>query len=134
MLWLLNVVRIVALILIGHSGYIDVALGGFHSKAGWLLFCAVALCAVWAGQHIPWFARDPSSLRGKQVNPSAPFLLPVLAVMATALITGLFTEDIDYFYPLRVVVGLMVLAWYREDYAAELERSFVGERSCHRRR
>jgi exosortase E/protease (VPEID-CTERM system) len=47
LVWVLNVVRIVALILVGHFWSSDIAIGGFHSKAGWLAFCGVALGAVW---------------------------------------------------------------------------------------
>ena len=126
--WLLNVVRIVALIMVGHAGFPDIAIGGFHSKAGWLLFCAVALGAVWFSQHIRWFAAEPNAPRDRVINPSAPFLLPLLAVVATALLTGLFVDEFDYFYSLRVVVGLLVLAWYRQDYAAGLQRHLRGRR------
>ena len=126
--WLLNVVRIVALILVGHAGYPDVALGGFHSKAGWLFFCAVALGAIWFSDRVRWFARDPDAPRTAVINPSAPFLLPLLAVVATALLSGLFVDELDYFYPLRVVVGLLVLAWYRRDYVEGL-RNHLGGRS-----
>jgi exosortase E/protease (VPEID-CTERM system) len=46
LMWLLNVLRIVVLILVGHFWSPDVAIGGFHSKAGWLVFCGVALGAL----------------------------------------------------------------------------------------
>ncbi len=116
--WLLNVVRIVALILLGHIWSPELALGGFHSKAGWLLFCGVALGTVWLSGRIPWFAREPSDPRAKITNPSAPFLLPLLVLVATALLTGLFTETFDYLYPIRVVAVLLVLAWYRDEYTS----------------
>ena len=45
-IWMLNAVRIVALIAIGTSGWREIALGGFHSQAGWLLFNAVGLTFV----------------------------------------------------------------------------------------
>jgi exosortase E/protease (VPEID-CTERM system) len=126
--WLLNIVRIVALILVGHAGYPDIAVGGFHSKAGWLFFCAIALGAVWLSQQVRWFAADLNAPRGSVINPSAPFLLPLLAVVATALVTGLFVHELDYFYPLRVVVGLLALAWYRKDYVTGL-RLHLRDRS-----
>lgn len=126
--WILNVFRIVALILLGHFGSADLAVGGFHSKAGWLLFCGVALGAVWLSGRISWFAREPSDTHARTKNPSGPFLVPLLALVATALITGLFVDDFDYFYPLRVVVVLMVLAWYRDEYVAGL-RSQLGGRN-----
>jgi len=53
-------------------------------------------------------------------------LLPLLAVVATTLITGLFVGDFDYFYPLRVVVALLVLAWYRDDYLATFREQLRG--------
>lgn len=124
--WFLNVVRIVLLILIGHAGHPEIAIGGFHSKAGWLFFCAVALGAVWLSQRVPWFARNPNAPRGTVINPSAVFLLPFLAVLATALVTGLFVKELDYLYPLRVVVGLLVLAWYRQDYVNGLRHQLQG--------
>lgn len=124
--WLFNVVRIVALILVGHAGYPDIALGGFHSKAGWVFFCAVALGAVWLSQRLRWFAAEPDAPRGEVINPSAPFLLPLLAVVATALVSDLFANELDYFYPGRVVVGLGVLAWYRNAYADGLRRHLAG--------
>ena len=37
-IWLLNALRIVLLIVIGSSGWREIALGGFHSQAGWLTF------------------------------------------------------------------------------------------------
>ena len=126
LMWLLNVMRIVALILVGHFWSADVAIGGFHSKAGWLVFCGVALGAVWLTHRVRWFASGSSEARHVTTNPSAPFLLPLLAVVATTLITGLFVDDFDYFYPLRVVVALLVLAWYRDDYLAGFRQQLRG--------
>jgi len=124
--WLLNVVRIVVLILVGHAGYPDIAIDGFHSKAGWLYFCAAALGAVWVSQRVRWFAADPNASRGNVINPSAPFLLPLLAIVATALVTGMFVHEFNYLYPVSVGVGLLVLAWYRKDYAAGLRHHLRG--------
>jgi exosortase E/protease (VPEID-CTERM system) len=126
--WLFNVVRIVALILIGHAGYPEVALGGFHSKAGWLFFCAVSLGAVWLSQRLIWFARDSHAPIGRVSNPSAPFLLPLLAVVTTSLVSGLFVGDFNYLYPMRVVVGLLVLAWFSQDYIDGLRQRLGGRR------
>ena len=46
--------------------------------------------------------------------------------MATGLVTGLFVDQLDFFYALRVVVGLLVLAWYRQAYADGLRRHLSG--------
>jgi exosortase E/protease (VPEID-CTERM system) len=126
LMWLLNVLRIVALILVGHFWSADAAIGGFHSKAGWLVFCGVALGAVWLTQSVGWFASESPEERSESRNPTAPFLLPLLAVVATTLVTGLFVGDFDYFYPLRLVVALLALAWYRDDYLAGLRQHLRG--------
>jgi exosortase/archaeosortase family protein len=63
LIWLANAVRIAALIALGSWGWPAVALGGFHSQAGWLAFNAVALGLValtrqsrlgcWWGRSLP---------------------------------------------------------------------------------
>jgi CAAX prenyl protease-like protein len=50
----------------------------------------------------------------------------LLAVVATALVTGMFVYEFDYLYPLRVGMGLLVLAWYRKDYVAGLRNHLRG--------
>ena len=126
--WFFNVLRIVALILIGHFWSPEIAIGGFHSKAGWLVFCGVALGAVWVSERVPWFAADPSAHQRKVSNPSAPFLLPFLATIATALVSGLFVGDFEYLYGIRVGVALLVLAWFKDDYLAGFRNHLGGRR------
>jgi exosortase E/protease (VPEID-CTERM system) len=128
LVWVFNVLRIVALILLGHFWSPEIAIGGFHSKAGWLVFCAVALGATWLTQRVPWFAAEGRQRSLSAQNPSAPFLLPLLALIATALVTGLFIGGFDQFYPVRVVVTLLVLAWYRDDYRDGLRQHLAGRR------
>lgn len=48
-MWLLNVVRISALILIGNEVGAEVAMVGFHSQFGWIAFTAVALAFCMVG-------------------------------------------------------------------------------------
>jgi exosortase E/protease (VPEID-CTERM system) len=128
LVWVLNVLRIVALILVGHAWSPEIAIGGFHSKAGWLVFCAVALGTTWLTQRLPWFAAEGREGSLSTQNPSAPFLLPLLALIGTALVTGLFIGGFDQFYPVRVVVTLLVLAWYRDDYRDGLRQHLAGRR------
>ncbi len=126
LVWALNVIRIVALIGIGHLGYPAVAVGGFHSKAGWLVSSAVVLGAVWLSQRVDWFAREPRARAAPVVNPSLPFLLPLLAIVASQLAIGLFVTDFNYYYPVTVVVALLLLTYFRKDYAAGLRKQFAG--------
>ncbi|WP_074221791.1 archaeosortase/exosortase family protein [Rhodovulum sp. ES.010] len=50
---LLNVVRIVALLALGLSGHPELAVGGFHSHAGWLMFTLIALGVVALARGVP---------------------------------------------------------------------------------
>src|SRR4029453_16944449 len=42
-IWIINALRIVALVAIGTSGWPAIARGGFHSQAGWIAFNVIAL-------------------------------------------------------------------------------------------
>lgn len=111
--WSANVVRIVALILIGASGSPQIALGGFHSKAGWVFFCFIALgfCAWLRGS--PAFrvqtADRVSHGDGEIRSVAAAYLLPQLALLATMLVTGLFVHVVDWLYGLRILAAVVVI-------------------------
>jgi CAAX prenyl protease-like protein len=65
--FLLNVVRIAALILIGNAGAPEVAFVGFHSQAGWIAFTLVALAFSMATQRLAW-VRKPTSWPTSQIE------------------------------------------------------------------
>ncbi len=54
-LFFLNAVRIAALILIGDAGARQIAAGGFHSQAGWILFNVVAAGFCVTIRSVSWF-------------------------------------------------------------------------------
>jgi exosortase E/protease (VPEID-CTERM system) len=56
--FLLNALRIALLLMIGAFGHPDVAVAGFHTKAGWIFFSFLALVFV-AIMKSPPFQRDP---------------------------------------------------------------------------
>src|SRR5581483_603494 len=55
-IYLLNVVRITVLLLIGNAGASAIALGGFHSQAGWIAFALASLAFCFVARRIPWFS------------------------------------------------------------------------------
>lgn len=135
-IWLLNVVRITALVAVGTWASPHVALGGFHSKAGWVLFTAAALGTVVFVKESALFrlalpraaeqSAASSAPRGESrasapttkssTSGEAAYLLPLLSVLAVSLVSGLATTEFDYFYPLRVVVAAGVLYKFRAHY------------------
>ena len=54
-IFLLNAVRIAALLAIGDAGHADIASAGFHSQAGWIVFnaCALAMAIVFKRSKWP---------------------------------------------------------------------------------
>lgn len=51
--WLLNVVRIAALIAIGAHVSPELAVNGFHSYAGWMFFTLLAMAMLWGCRRPP---------------------------------------------------------------------------------
>jgi exosortase E/protease (VPEID-CTERM system) len=103
-----NVLRLAALIWIGTFVSEPVALGGFHSKAGWVLFCGLALGISWWTRRSAWLsATRAAPLAGE--NPATPYLVPLLVVIAAGLVSGLFGAGFDRYYGLRVVAGVLAL-------------------------
>ncbi|HVY30466.1 MAG TPA: exosortase E/protease, VPEID-CTERM system [Polyangiaceae bacterium] len=109
--WLTNVLRIAALIVVGARWSPAIAFGGFHSKAGWLLSCTLALSLVFALQRGAFFRRAPGAAGSEaHENPTAWFCLPFLVMTAASLFGGLWTtEDFDRFYGLKLVAALVTL-------------------------
>jgi exosortase E/protease (VPEID-CTERM system) len=119
-LWTLNVFRIAALILIGHGGAPAVAVGGFHSQAGWVTFTVVALAIPLCARRVPWFAVRPAPVRvrGESCeNPTAKYLMPFLAILAAGMVAGAAAADsFERLYPLRLLAAAFALAVYRDQY------------------
>ncbi len=137
-IWCLNAVRIAVLVAIGSSGWPEVALGGFHSQAGWLTFNAVGLGFVALSLHVRYFTnsafQDARAVRNGDsaladrtrlvsggvpttADPTTAYLAPFLAVVATAMVTGAFSAGFDWLYPARVVAAGAALWMFRKSYS-----------------
>jgi exosortase E/protease (VPEID-CTERM system) len=126
--WVGNLVRLAVLVLVGTVSP-TIAVGGFHSYAGSVLFCALVFALVQVARHTRWVGQ-PLPVEGGSVpegialapvagsgGGAEPFLVPMLAVLATALVTGVLVGGVvDWFYPLRVAVAALVLVRYRDQY------------------
>jgi exosortase E/protease (VPEID-CTERM system) len=118
-IFILNILRLAALFLIGNAGFPDVAVYGFHSQAGWIAFIAVACGLVLLSRRSAWMnraARHPAEIVA--YNPTAAYLMPLLAVLAAGFVSAAFSSDFEYLYSLRVIAGGMVLVAYRAELRA----------------
>jgi exosortase E/protease (VPEID-CTERM system) len=116
--WSLNVVRIAALILIGTHVSPELAVEGFHSHAGWLMFTVLSLSLAAAAHATPWLRRADGAelvLREDRTVPplredwNAARLVPFIVFMAGALVASTFVEVPGLAYPLRIAATLAAL-------------------------
>jgi exosortase E/protease (VPEID-CTERM system) len=108
--WLLNVVRIATLVAIGDSVSPELALGGFHSQAGWLAFNVVALGLAFAAHRSRLFSKNPAA-PGRALDPTAAHLVPLLSVLLAGMLFEAVSTKPDALYPLGVLVGAAALAY-----------------------
>ncbi len=116
-----NVVRIAALLIIGMEGNTELAVGAFHSHAGWLMFTLVALGIVVAAQSVPALQKTPQRAAGPvTAAPLPPFfqdptvarILPFGIFMFSAQIAQVFTNTPGAVYPLRALAMAAGLALF----------------------
>jgi len=118
-IFILNIFRIAALILIGNAGFPGVAVYGFHSQAGWIAFIAVACGLVLLSRRSAWLNRVAlTDAAAVTHNPTAVYLMPLLAILAAGAVSHAMSSDFEYFYPLRVIAGVVLLLRYRKELAA----------------
>lgn len=114
--WILNVFRIATLILIGNAGAAGIALGGFHSQAGWIGFSCVALGLAAGSNRIGWLMRAPAG-RASARNPATPYLLPFMAIVAATMVSRAFSDgSFERLYPLRLIGAAAVCCYFRSEY------------------
>lgn len=111
-----NIVRIVALILVGTYMSPAVAAGGFHARAGWLFFCVIALTLVLLSNRLRFFAHEPAEAR--LAHPTAAYLMPFLMLVGVGLLTGLASARFDALYGARILAAAAALVAFRRYYRA----------------
>ena len=114
LIWLLNSVRIALLVKIGQSWSQDIAVGGFHSQAGWIFFILTSL-AVLQLSRLSFFGRKAWTDNDSAVNyDHLPFatLAPLVMLLASTLLTAALSADVNWFYPFKVIATAAVLAWF----------------------
>jgi exosortase E/protease (VPEID-CTERM system) len=113
--WLSNALRLILLILLG-GWWASAAIEGFHSVAGWLFFDAVTVTLVVVSRQLSVFAKaSPGGYIREAATPNsaAPYLVPLVLIIATAMITRVFSSGFDLLYPLRFALGGAALWFYR---------------------
>jgi len=115
----LNVLRIAALVAIGHLGYPGVALAGFHSQAGWIAFNGAACAIAFATHRTRWLARveecPPTVIAtdldtSNTENRTARYLLPLLAILGAGMLSRAASDGFEPLQGIRLLAGAATLA------------------------
>jgi exosortase E/protease (VPEID-CTERM system) len=123
-LWWLNVVRIVALILLGNWSD-SLGMEGFHSVAGWLFFNSATLGLVATSRCLRLFSKNDGNREAFVTsNPATPYLAPLIIITLTAMITRIFFYSFDVLYPIVVIVGATAIWYYRKRIPLQLNLSW----------
>jgi exosortase E/protease (VPEID-CTERM system) len=108
--WMANVLRLAALVWIGDRVSPSLAIGGFHSQAGWVGFNLVALALLIVAHRSRLFTREEA--RGATgPNPTTAYLAPMLAAIAVQMLAKALSPNPDLLYPVRALVAGCLL-WY----------------------
>jgi len=109
--WLGNGLRLAIMLWIGARVDPELALGGFHSKAGWVLFSAIALGIAYLGHHSPWLSKERERADSEQDRQlTTAFLLPLIVLLAIALVGGMLGHGDGGGYAVRMACGVLTLA------------------------
>lgn len=140
---LFNTIRIALLLIIGAEGAPELAVDGFHSHAGWLMFTILSGGFMAAAHLSPWFRKpvgDAATDRPQILDGAPPPFLadwnaarlaPFIVFMATALLTSTFVETPALAYPGRFLATAAALALFhaalrRIDWALDLRAVGAG--------
>jgi exosortase E/protease (VPEID-CTERM system) len=115
-LFSLNAVRLAVLILIGNAGAREIALGGFHSQAGWIAFNAVAFGLSIAARRAPWFSLRVPSVRESVPDATTAYLLPFLGILAAGILSRALSGNFEWLYSLRFFAAVAALWIFRKSY------------------
>jgi exosortase E/protease (VPEID-CTERM system) len=116
LIFLLNSVRIAALVLIGDAGYEKIASVGFHSHAGWIAFNLGAFGVAYIAKRSRWLNRTVPEPKSAGNDATAAYLMPLLSILAAGMLTHALSGGFDVLYPLRLVCAVAVLWVYRNRY------------------
>lgn len=113
-IWVANVLRITALVLIGAYVSPQLALGGFHSQAGWIAFNLVALGTIMLSTRMAWLRRDHAIPTYQRAT--AAYLMPFLVSVAVGIIGAAFLPDSPGMTIVRILAVALTLAAFRKQY------------------
>jgi exosortase E/protease (VPEID-CTERM system) len=126
-IWLLNAVRIAALVSLGAHISPDFALNGFHAQAGWIVFLIVTVSLMMIAHRTPMFragaaqriSADPA------LGLAAALLTPFAALMAARIAAALFGPEAYWAGVVAMIAPALALAAWRKTIAPLISGKIV---------
>jgi exosortase E/protease (VPEID-CTERM system) len=125
--WVFNILRITVLIMIGEYVAPDLAVNGFHSFAGWLLFTILAIGVLLVAQSVSALHRSGLVSRREgnlRDDPVAALIVPFILFMLSGVIVQAFWIYPALGYPLQVAIMGGALFWMRRALFPQIKLSF----------
>lgn len=127
---LFNILRITVLVIIGAFYSPDIAIGGFHSVAGWIAAIFVAAMIVFIFSNLSFFNKadieqdkqPKNSIEDSNPDLAWAMLLPFILFLFITLVSQIFLEKADgtfhfnYLYPIKAIVGAAALTYFWKIY------------------
>jgi len=118
---ILNIIRIALLIIIGEEYSPTLAVGGFHSIAGWISAVLVALFIVFIFASWKWIHKESTSKsvsqpQQKDAQIAIAILSPFLIFSLLTLLEGIASGVFHKFYAIKVILALAVLYFFKREY------------------
>lgn len=139
---ILNVIRISVLLIFGLEGNPELAVGGFHSHAGWLMFTVISIGLIALAQTVTVLQKTPETkptpteaFPAFREDPIAACILPFAVFMFSALLVSTFANVPALAYPFRALAmfGILAVFWpflskmkFQLDYPALLIGVVIG--------
>lgn len=123
-IWLLNAVRIAALVSIGAHTSPEIAVGGFHSQAGWITFLVVTIGILATVPRLSFFTAgtDIATPRTSSDRLIVAFLAPFMSLMAANIVIATASPYDEWLYGLKVVAVGLCLWIFRDVYRGLVAR------------
>ncbi|MEM8935366.1 MAG: exosortase E/protease, VPEID-CTERM system [Pseudomonadota bacterium] len=121
-IWILNSIRIAALVSIGAYVSPTIAITGFHSQAGWMMFLIVTIAIMAGTHHLSFFRKEAETpaapTQNKAADEATALLAPMMAMFAAGIIASAFSGEAHWLYGLRVAALLAAFAVFWRYYRA----------------
>lgn len=118
-IWLLNSVRIAALVSIGAHVSPEIAISGFHSQAGWIAFLVVTIGIMATAPRLAFFAAGRERFidaRPYSNRIILAFLAPFMGLMATSIVMAAAAPYDAWLHGLKIATVGLCLWVFRDAY------------------